>query len=224
MLLAIVVGFLLGYLGSIPAAGPLAVVLVATALAGQSRRFLLLSVGGALAEGLWALAAASGLGWVLEAHPTLDRALRTGGAALVVVMGLALVLAKPRAPETSPNMGSQATPHVEPTAPELSPGRAASALLTGFALVAFNPSFLGSWIASCAVLRAYPALAPAVSPAHAVALAVGASAGVVSWFATLGRLLARHRERLAAWRGRLVRGLGWVLVVAGLVGLLQRIG
>ncbi|WP_437769054.1 LysE family transporter [Sorangium sp. So ce281] len=149
MALALVVGFLLGYLGSIPAAGPLAVLLVAAALAGQPRRVLLLAIGGAFAEGLWALAAARGLGWVLEAHPAIDRALRTGGAALVVAMGLALALAPRRAAEAP------------------SSGRATSALLTGFVLVALNPSFLASWIASCAVLRAYPALAPAVAPAHA---------------------------------------------------------
>lgn len=205
MALALVVGFLLGYLGSIPAAGPLAVLLVAAALAGQPRRALMLAVGGAFAEGLWALAAARGLGWVLEAHPAIDRALRTGGAALVVAMGLALALAPRRAAEAP------------------SSGRATSALLTGFVLVALNPSFLASWIASCAVLRAYPALAPAVAPAHAAALAVGAAVGVVSWFATLGRLLARYRERLGAWHGRLVRGLGWTLVALGLAGLLQRL-
>ncbi|WP_437969968.1 LysE family transporter [Sorangium sp. So ce260] len=205
MALALVVGFLLGYLGSIPAAGPLAVVLVAAALAGQSRRFLLLAIGGASAEGLWALAAARGLGWVLEAHPALDRALRTGGAALVVAMGLALALAPRRAAEAP------------------SAGRATSALLTGFVLVALNPSFLGSWIASCAVLRAYPVLAPAVAPTHAIGLAAGAVVGVVSWFATLGRLLARYRERLGAWHGQLVRGLGWVLVALGIAGLLQRL-
>jgi threonine/homoserine/homoserine lactone efflux protein len=206
MPLALVVGFLLGYLGSIPAAGPLAVLLVATAIAGQSRRYLLLAAGGAFAEGLWALAAARGLGWVLEAHPVIDRALRASGAALVVAMGLALALA----------------PRRESEAP--SSGRAASALVTGFALVAFNPSFLASWIASCAVLRAYPALAPAALPDHAVGLAVGAAVGASSWFATLGRLLSRHRERLAAWHVRLVRGLGWSLVVVGILGLLRRIG
>ncbi|WP_437899185.1 LysE family transporter [Sorangium sp. So ce124] len=165
----------------------------------------MLAIGGAFAEGLWALAAARGLGWVLEAHPAIDRALRTGGAALVVAMGLALALAPRRAAEAP------------------SSGRATSALLTGFVLVALNPSFLASWIASCAVLRAYPALAPAVAPAHAAALAVGAAMGVVSWFATLGRLLARYRERLGAWHGRLVRGLGWTLVALGLAGLLQRL-
>lgn len=202
---ALVVGFLLGYLGSIPAAGPLAVLVVAAALAGQPRRLLLLAAGGAFAEGLWALAAARGLGWVLEAHPAVDRALRSGGAALVVVMGLAMALAPPRSS----------------TAP--SAGRVASALLTGFALVAFNPSFLATWLASCAVLRAYPALAPAVASAHAPALAVGAAMGVVGWFATLGRLLARYRERLAAGHGWLVRCLGWTLVAVGLVGLAPRL-
>ncbi|WP_437899189.1 hypothetical protein [Sorangium sp. So ce124] len=100
MAIALVVGLLLGYFGSIPAAGPLAVLLVAAALAGQPRRVLLPAIGGALAEGLSALAAARGLGWVLEAHPAIDRTLRTGGAALVVAMGLALALAPRRAGRT----------------------------------------------------------------------------------------------------------------------------
>jgi threonine/homoserine/homoserine lactone efflux protein len=206
MLLALVLGFLLGYLGTIPAAGPLAILVVSSVLAGHRRRRLLLSIGGAAAEGVWAFAAASGLGWFLEAHPGIDRGLRIAGSALAVIAGLALALSRAQA---------SASPGDEPRPP------AASALATGFLLVALNPSFLVGWLGSCALVRAHPLLAPAVSPRHAIPLAIGAMAGVVSWFATLDRLLGRHRERFAAWRSLLIRALGCALVIGGAVGLVR---
>lgn len=194
-------GFLLGYLGTIPAAGPLAMLVVLSALAGQRRRSALLAAGGAVAEGLWAAGAASGLGWVLGASPRLEHGLRLGGSALAIVMGLLMaLLPAPR----------------EPGPPR---ERAASALLAGFLLVALNPSFLATWLASCAVLRAHPSVASVVSPPQAPWLGLGAALGVLGWFLTLGALLERFRERLAAWQRGLGRALGWALVAVGVVGL-----
>lgn len=201
MFVAFALGWLLGYLGTIPAAGPLAVLVVAASLRGRSRHALRLAAGGAVAEGIWAFAAARGLGYVLDAHPAIERALRVGGGALAIAMGLAIALAAP--------------PKDESAARE----RAASSVLTGFVLVAFNPSFLASWLASCALLRAHPALATAVTREHAPFLAVGAVAGVVGWFATLDALIRRYRGRLAAWHRRLVRGLGWTLAAVGVIAL-----
>jgi threonine/homoserine/homoserine lactone efflux protein len=201
VLLALSVGFALGYLGSIPAAGPLALSIAAAALEGRARRVIWLAIGGALAEGLWALAAAHGVGWLFAANPALDRGVRFAGSALAIVAGLAIARTPPARPEPA------------------DASRAASAAATGFLFVALNPSFLATWLASCALLRAHPALATTVTGDRATALALGAAIGVVCWFATLAALIARHRDRLAAWHRQLIRTLGLVLVGIGVVWL-----
>lgn len=203
MLAAIALGFLLGYIGSIPAAGPLAVLVATASLAGRSRRVLGLAVGGAVAEGLWALAAARGLGWVMEKHAEIERGLRVGGGAIAITMGFAIALLP-------------ATKGEKPA-----PDRAASSVVVGFALVALNPSFLVTWVASCALLRAYPSVASAATPAHAPFLSLGAVVGVVGWFMTLDALIRRFRGGLATLHQRLVRGLGWLLVAGGTIALVR---
>ena len=92
----------------------------------------------------------------------------------------------------------------------------------GFALVAFNPSFLATWTLSCAVLRSRPSVASVVEPARAPVLALGAAAGVVGWFLVLGAVVRRHRRRLSALRVWLLRGRGLALVIAGVAWLLRR--
>lgn len=55
MVLAFVIGVALGFFGSIPAAGPLALLIVQAGLDGARSRLAALAVGGAVAEGLSAL-------------------------------------------------------------------------------------------------------------------------------------------------------------------------
>lgn len=202
MVLAFVIGVALGFFGSIPAAGPLALLIVQAGLDGARSRSLALAVGGAVAEGLWAMAAASGLGLLMTARPELEHGLRGVGSALTVLVGVALMLAARR-------------PVSVESPPPGSPLGFFSGVLAGFALVAFNPSFLATWTLSCAVLRSRPSVASVVEPARAPVLALGAAAGVVGWFLVLGAVVRRHRRRLSALRVWLLRGLGLALVIAG---------
>jgi threonine/homoserine/homoserine lactone efflux protein len=204
VILALGLGWLLGFLGTIPAAGPLAVLVAAAAIEGRTRRLLALSAGGAAAEGLWAAAAASGLGWVIAAHPALERGMRVIGVALALILGVALLRLR-----------------LPPPSPEPPEERSASAALLGFLLVAGNPSFLASWLASCGALRAHPSVAAAATPAGAPWLGLGAALGVMGWFSTLGILARRQQALLVAWRARLFRGLGLGLLGLGLWGALR---
>lgn len=201
MLLAFALGCVLGYVGSIPAAGPLAILIANAALDGRRRRALSLAVGGAIAEGAWAVVAASGFGWVLSAQPALERVLRLAGGGLALALGVALLAARQgrRAGEV--------------------PAERASALAVGFLLVALNPAFLATWLAFCALLAAHPSLSAAASPRHALALGVGAALGVFGWFSTLGALVSRYRDSAVAWQRWLTRLVAVVLCVAGLAGL-----
>src|SRR5262245_32022112 len=96
MLLSLLAGVLLGYFGSIPAAGPLALLIYAAGMAGDRRRLTALALGGAVAEGLWAFAAASGLGFLLTHHPAVSRWLAAWGGLLLVAVGVLLLVTPAR--------------------------------------------------------------------------------------------------------------------------------
>ena len=56
MLIAVIVGFLLGFLGSMPVAGPIAALVFARGAEGRFRSGVYIAVGGAIGEGLYVLA------------------------------------------------------------------------------------------------------------------------------------------------------------------------
>src|SRR5262245_838272 len=128
-MMAALVGFLLGFVGSIPAAGPLALTIVSAAIQRNRGRALRLAVSGALAESIWATLAVAGLGHVVLSRPELADALRIIGIAVLCALGVALLRAKPgsTAGETS------------------SAARGAGELALGFVLIATNPGFLIAW-------------------------------------------------------------------------------
>jgi threonine/homoserine/homoserine lactone efflux protein len=179
-------------------------VIWAAAIEGQAVRARMLGLGGAIAEGLWALGAARGLGLLLESNPRWETLLRAGGGGIALGIGLALAFSRPRAEGARSNASA--------------PG-----LVTGFLLVALNPSFLAAWLASCALLQGSPRLAGVLSASQAPWLALGAVIGVGCWFSVLVQLIERHREKISLWHRTVVRGLGFVLIALGAAWLLSSV-
>jgi threonine/homoserine/homoserine lactone efflux protein len=196
MIAALLIGLVLGYVGSIPAAGPLALLIVASGLERDVPRGARLAVGGATAEGLYALVAFWGVGEALPRHPLLFPAARGIGAVLLVLLGFALFRRK-----RAWGAACRAAP------------RHGAALL-GFSLVALNPAFLATWTGFAALLASLALLAP--GPAVAPAVALGAFLGIVGWFATLLAFVRRGSARVSprAMIG-LLRIVGGALLLMG---------
>ena len=89
MLPALLIGFAFGYVGSMPVAGPISVLVLHLGLAHDPRHALYVAVGGALAESLYALLAFWGLSAVLAQYPMVLPASRAAGAVLLLALGLA---------------------------------------------------------------------------------------------------------------------------------------
>lgn len=195
-LAAFALGVALGFVGSIPAAGPLLLLVVAAGFQGQRRRALALALGGALAESLYVALAFWGFGGFFARHAELAAGLRWASAALLLALG-ALLLRKRTAPRDTRR------------------GEQARGFATGFLLVATNPAFLATWSVVAGVLYANGWLAADVR--RVPWLAAGAFAGVVLWFAVVAALAARYRERFdAPLLDRAVRVLGGALLALGL--------
>jgi len=201
MAMCILIGFLFGYLGSMPVAGPLAVLVLRLGLDHDGRHGWYLAAGGALAEGLYAMLAFLGLGAFLDRHPTILPASRLAGAAICLVLGIVLLVHRPRPASRAP-------------APGPARGHKRS-FAGGFLLTALNPTFLVTWTAALTALHASGLVR--LSPDRAAPFAGAVALGVLAWFSTLLGLLGRYRERFnPAAVTVLIRTMGAVLVAMAL--------
>jgi threonine/homoserine/homoserine lactone efflux protein len=208
MLTALLAGLGLGFVGSIPVAGPTAVVVVDRALENRWREGLDVAIGAAIAESLYALVAFWGLTTVFARYPSLAPAIRLVGGALLVIVGVYFLRrrAKPRLEEAS---GASRSRRVQSE-------RHGRRWFFGFTITLLNPTLAITWTAAVAALHsAFPFPYTALD---ALPFAAGAGAGIVAWFLLLLRLVRRfHAQLQPTTVNRLIRGMGGALVLFGVV-------
>jgi len=189
--LALALGIVLGFAGSIPAAGPLLFLVLASGLEGDRRRALALAAGGALAESVYVGLAFWGLAEVFARHEGLTLWFRIASVVLLAALGAALLRRK-----AASSQAARAR---------------ARSFVTGLALVGLNPAFLATWSAVAALCYGNHWLRP--EREHVPWLAAGAFVGVVAWFAGVAWLAERYRERFRPETlARVVRGFGALLI------------
>jgi threonine/homoserine/homoserine lactone efflux protein len=192
MLLAALVGFVFGFVGSMPVAGPVSVMVCLFAVDGRARRGVALAAGCGVAEGGYAALAFGGFAALLAHYPVLGPISRALAAALLFGVGVALLRFRVRANDS----------------PVPDNGVKRSALL-GFTVTALNPTILATWSAAAGVLLSTGLVAREL--VFAVPFGVGAALGVFVWFALLVYLLQRLRRELST---RVVR---WGARVTGVL-------
>ncbi len=185
-----------GFVGSMPLAGPIAILAVSRATQKKYGEGLRIGLGAAAAEGLYAGIAF----WCytkLLARQAIVVPISHGATALVLVaVGIRFVVWKPTEGTTEPE------------------NKAGTALL-GFSISAINPTLLLTWSAAVAFLYSKGLKDP---PAlYAIPFGLSAAAGIGGWFGVLTALLGRFGGKLPTgalmWT---VRGMGLVLVGLGL--------
>lgn len=196
---ALLVGLLLGFVGSMPLAGPISILVFGRGLHGYFRSGLAIAVGAAVAEAGYAALACWGLGAFLERFPRVAFAARAGGALLLVGLGAWFVLHRP-APRNPDGVRD---------------GGVRRGLGLGFGLSALNPTLLATWSAAAAMAHGTGLVGPGAAAAGL--FGAGSGLGIVAWFWAMLGLLRRHHGRVRPeLLDRVVQGLGAVLVVAGL--------
>ena len=90
MLFAALAGFVFGFIGSVPVAGPIAVLVLERSLAHRYSDAEGIAVGGAVAESAYAGAAFLGLGFLIRSYPIVLVGARAIGA--IVLFGVAYAL------------------------------------------------------------------------------------------------------------------------------------
>lgn len=198
IVVALLVGLCAGFVGSIPIAGPVAVLVLETGLRNKRSDALQIAVGAALAEGICAALAFIGVTSLLSRFPSVLSVERVVGAAVLVMVGVYFVVRKPKA-EDSP----QSKP---------SPRK----WLLGLSITGLNPTILVTWTAVIAALHGAGLLS--FQLVHAIPFAVGVTCGVILWFTVLIAIVRKLGKRLSpSTTQHIVHGMGYVLIAAGTV-------
>ncbi len=203
-LLNILTGAVLGFLGSIPVAGPISVLVLALGAANRSRTAIAVAAGGAVAEAIYAFLAFWGLSFYLARYPALLEASRGTTALILMIIGAALMRQKGKPGERT-----------EPARKR----RTGSGFLLGFTISILNPTFLLTWVAASSVVFASRILH--LHPAEAFPFSLGVCGGIIGWFALLLWLMAKYRDRFhPSVLNRVVFWMGAAVFLGGSVFLL----
>lgn len=209
--LALVMGFLAGFLGAIPP-GPLGVTCLRKSLQGQRRDATRVALGGASVDTFICALIGFGLGWILEKVVT-NPWVRGTLALFLVGYGAKLLFVDARrdAERIEPVRSRLAFIPAPASAEE---GRLRLPVLTGLLQGAANPALFVNWTLFISFLVGHRLFVPSAAGAGGFALGVGL--GVFSWFSVLIQLADRWRNRAGAWVSRSTLAAGGLLVVFGL--------
>jgi threonine/homoserine/homoserine lactone efflux protein len=181
MWIAALVGFVMSFFGSIPIAGPVALLVFDRGRAGAVRTGLHLAVGAASAESVYAYLACWGFSRFLTRYSWVEPVSRVLAALILTVLGSRLLLGRSDVSAIF-------------TGPRRTLGDK-GVVLFGFSLSALNPALLANWTAAMSMVYASGGIP--LSPTAALPFAVGVWCGIVAWFALLLRLMQRYRSRVS---------------------------
>ncbi len=187
-----VIAFLFGYVGSMPLAGPIAVLMLSRAAQGRFSEALRVGIGAGLAEGIYAGVAFWGFTTFLARNAIVVPVSQAAATAVLTSLGVVFMFWRP-----SEKRDERAG--------------AAGTVLLGFSVSALNPTLLITWSAAVAFL--YSKGLGRLPPEAGILFGASAAAGIASWIACLIALLRRYHGKVPA------RVMTWVIRAMG-VGLL----
>lgn len=193
-MIAFLVGAVLGFIGSIPIAGPIAAIVLSQALAGRARVAWFTAFGAAFAEATYACLAFLGFANLLTPYPWIATVSRIAAAVVLSILAVMFWRAKPPSMQEAQN-----TPL---------PKRQAStkrSFFFGLSITALNPTLLATWAATVTMLYSLEWFA--FTSTNAFPFAAGVLVGISTWalafVRTIGALKARASERAVRY---LLRG------------------
>ncbi|MCM3877534.1 MAG: LysE family translocator [Thermoanaerobaculia bacterium] len=208
--LALVMGFLAGFIGAIPP-GPLGITCLRKSLQGEKRDAYRVALGGATVDTFICALIGLGLGWILEKVVT-NPWVRGTLAVFLVGYGAKLLLVDARrdAERTDPEASRF---YFTPRPAVAREGFSRFPVLMGLLQGAANPALFVNWTLFISFLLGHRLFVPTAAGAGGFALGVGL--GVFSWFVLLIELVDRWRSRAGAWVSRSTIVAGVLLVVFG---------
>ncbi len=186
------------FVGSLPLAGPIALLVVSNGVRGRFNEALRIALGAALAEGIYAFLAFWGFATFLARHRLVLPISHGVTAAILCGLGVRFVVFKVKQEDATREPAS------------VRPAR----FWVGFSISALNPTLLATWGAVTTFL--YSKALVQFTPILAVPFGAFAAAGIALWGVMTVMLLRRFRHRVpTAALTWIVRGMGVVLIGVG---------
>ncbi len=200
---ATLVGFLFGFIGSMPISGPISLLVFHRGLHARYRDGWAIGLGGAIAEGVYCAIAIYGFSALVESVTLLEPLAKAMGILVLIGLGLYFMLThqedRPESPKT-----------------EQSPSKWVGQFFVGFSVAALNPTLIFTWSMTAAMLYSLASLT--FQTYELIVFSASVVIGIAAWFGVLLALLRRFRENFSlATLQKVIRGVGAVLVVASLV-------
>jgi len=202
MLIAFALGFVFGFAGAMPVAGPISALVVKRIIDGRLRAARSLGAGASIADGGYAYLAFWGVTGLLQSYPIIDLVSRGVAAVILLVLGVHFIRREPRDATTD-------------RGPAVKEGVKRSFVL-GLTINASNPTLLATWTAAVVFVNGSGLIE--LSQHHAPLFGLGACLGMAVWFILLVGLVERFSVRLRPGSATMaIRGTGAVLLVVGLL-------
>lgn len=209
MIESLVVGFVMGWVGSMPLAGAVSIFVFQRGLAGHFRRGLVLASGAAVAEAIWCLIAVVGAEQILSRWPNLETVAKSLGGIILLALGVYFLRSRNTLPSTEDSPDQEL---------DIS-GTMLREFWLGFVLVAGNISIPFTWLAMITIAVSL-GLDPLAGPPWLFAVAV--AFGIMGWFTVLLKLLGVFRARFRpSTHELLMKAMGILLLAVGLFTLLR---
>jgi threonine/homoserine/homoserine lactone efflux protein len=196
MLIAALLGFLFGWFGSVPVAGPIAALVVTRGMQGRFRAGVYVALGGGMVEAGYAFLAFLGFSTLLTDYPLVVPISR--GVAAVVLLVLGIIFARPQPEQQKSDIPPRES--------------ALGSFALGAWICAINPTLIATWAA--VVTTVYSIDFIDLTSSQALPFALGACLGIAGWFLTLLWIIRRYRERFSPKvLAQVVRAIGVALIV-----------
>jgi threonine/homoserine/homoserine lactone efflux protein len=196
-LIVSVVALIIGFVGSLPLAGPIALLVVSNGVNGKYNDALLTALGAAVAEGAYAFLAFWGFATFLARYPLVVPISHGVTAALLLALGVRFLFFRAK------------------TSNEADSAKRAASFWTGLSISAVNPTLLVTWGAVTTFLYARHLVR--FQAFLALPFGIFAGVGVALWGVGAVALLKRSRNKVPTtvltW---VVRAIGIAMIGVGL--------
>lgn len=192
ILVPLVAGLLMSFVGSIPPIGPIAVLLLERGMSGKDNEGRGISLGAAIAETIYCGGAVTGMSALMDRYPIVATIARLVGVAILVGLGQQFARFKLKPPD--PNAPAPKTGSSKP-------------FMIGFGISIANPVLIVTWSGAIATFLAFTHAHFGV--AEKTAFTVGVFCGVYGWFRVFLYGLSRYRASVT------LDAAMWTVRVAG---------
>ncbi|EQC39827.1 hypothetical protein SDRG_03247 [Saprolegnia diclina VS20] len=217
LVLPLVAGFVFGFLGSIPIAGPTSAMVLKMGIQGEYWAAQSIALGGAAAEATYAGVAFWGFGSFLAGLDFLLPLSKVLGAIMLLAIGTYFLRLDVRPQiDTDPDVHTKVHHDRSFLTSPVARAELIKNILMGFTMSGFNPALLATYTGALASV--YHTGLLEFTLFLAIVFGVGVSCGISTWFYVLLSLLKKYKQRLKNQTiGLILRCMGVFMICLGLL-------